>query len=99
MWTPLILIVAAYIWGAIPTAYLMAKYRYGIDIRRFGSGNVGASNLMPHSGRTIAMLLGTFDSLGKGTAPILLCKLLGQEPWVMAAVGLDLIFGHNWSPY
>ncbi|MDA1189587.1 MAG: glycerol-3-phosphate acyltransferase [Chloroflexi bacterium] len=99
MWTSILLIAAAYLWGSIPTAYLLARYKYGIDIRKYGSGNVGASNLMPHTGRTVAMLLGTFDSIGKGTLPILLLKLLGQEPWVQAAAGLAVVFAHNWSPY
>lgn len=99
MWTALTLIVAAYVLGAIPSAYLMARFKYGIDIRQFGSGNVGASNLIPHTGRIVAILLGMFDCFGKGMLLILLARILGQEPWVQAAMGLTVVFAHNWSPY
>lgn len=34
-------ILAAYLWGGIPTSYLVARYKLGIDIRDYGSGNVG----------------------------------------------------------
>lgn len=45
-----IFVAAAYLWGAIPTAYLIARLASGIDIREYGSGNVGASNAVIHIG-------------------------------------------------
>ena len=53
--------VAGYLWGGIPTAYLVARYQLGIDIRKYGTGNVGASNVITHVGKKIGFALGFFD--------------------------------------
>ena len=93
-----LIILAAYLWGAIPSAYLVGRYLKGIDIRDYGSGNVGAANIGEHVGKWTALLLGTFDSIGKGTLPILLAKLTDQSLAVQAGVGLVTIrdlLGHR----
>ena len=92
-------VVGAYLWGGIPTSYLVARFQYGIDIREVGSGNVGSSNLMKTSGWKMGVVIGTFDSLGKGMAPILLAELAGLDPWTQVAMGMALVAGHNWTPY
>ncbi len=93
------LIIGSYFWGAVPTAYLVARYSKGIDIRDFGSGNVGATNVMTHIGWWHGFLQGTFDCLAKGALPVVLAQLLDQSLTVQAASGLVAIAGHNWSPY
>ncbi len=94
------LIVGAYLWGAIPSTYLFARYRRGVDLRDFGSGNVGASNLAVLAGYPTALALGAFDALGKGTLPVLLTREpLDQSLYVQGAVGVAAVIGHNWSPY
>ena len=93
-------IVGAYLLGAIPTSYLVARLLKGVDIRESGSGNVGASNLSEHVGRWIGIPVGLFDLIVKATVPILIADLLfDQPPVVQAAVGLAAVMGHNWSPY
>jgi glycerol-3-phosphate acyltransferase PlsY len=78
----------------------VARWLKGIDIRKYGSGNVGASNLMAQSNRKIGFALGVFDCVAKGTLPVVLCKeVLDQGPLIRATVGLVAVFGHNWSPY
>ena len=99
MLIPALFILGAYLWGSIPTAYLVARYRSGIDIRDYGSGNVGATNVMEHSGRLTGLLVGTFDSIGKGTLPIVVAGFIGLDPFVQATSGLAAIAGHNWSPF
>ena len=86
-----IAVVAAYFWGGIPTSYLVARFQHGIDIRKVGSGNVGSSNLMKTSGWKMGVLIGVFDSLGKGMAPILLVKLAGLDLWTQAAMAMVLV--------
>ena len=94
------LIAGAYLWGGIPSTYLFARYRKGVDLRDFGSGNVGASNLAVLAGYPVALTLGAFDALGKGTLPVLLAgQVLGQDLYVQGAVGIAAVAGHNWSPY
>ena len=99
MLEPVLFIVGAYLWGAIPSAYLVSRYRKGIDIRRYGSGNVGAANVMTHVGMRTGWILGTFDCLVKGTLPVALANLLDQSYAVQAGTGLAAIAAHNWSPY
>ena len=99
MLSDILIIAGAYLWGGIPSAYLAARYSRGIDIRDYGSGNVGASNIMAHLGKRKGLLLGAFDSVVKGTLPVLLVRLLEDSLGVQVGVGLAVIAGHNWSPY
>lgn len=92
-------IVAAYLWGGIPTAYVVARLTSGIDIRNYGSGNVGASNALVHLGSKTAVAIGLFDLIGKGMLPVLLARPLDASLATQVAIGLAAIAGHNWSPY
>ena len=94
-----LIIMGAYLWGAIPTAYLVGRYFKGIDIRQYGSGNVGASNVSKLLGSRAGLLLGTFDSVGKGALVVVVAKALDQSLAVQASVGIAVIVGHCWSPY
>ena len=94
-----VLIVAAYLLGGIPTAYLVARFAAGIDIRSYGSGNVGASNALAHLGAKAGVAIGLFDLIGKGILPVLLARTLDAGLGVQVAVGLAAVAGHNWSPY
>ena len=96
---PAIIVIAAYLVGSIPTAYLVAKYKAGIDIRQYGSGNVGAANVSSHVGARIGFTLGTFDCVAKGVLPVVIAGLLGQSAAVQVAAGLAAVAGHLWSPY
>jgi glycerol-3-phosphate acyltransferase PlsY len=99
MLTSALLIGGSYLWAAVPTAYLVTRFRKGIDIREFGSGNAGASNVIEHVGRWTGFGLGAFDCLAKGTLPVVLGKLLDESLSVQVTAGLVAIAGHNWSPY
>ncbi len=93
------LVAAAYLLGSIPSAYLAARFLKGIDIRAYGSGNVGASNLMEHVGLRAGLALGVFDTLAKGAVPVMAARILDQPIHVQAAVALAALAGHNWSAY
>ena len=92
-------ILGTYLWASIPTAYVVARYLKGIDIRQYGSGNVGAANVMAHVGRRIGFGLGTFDCVVKGTLPVVLANVFGEPLYVQAGVSLVAIAGHCWSLY
>ena len=94
-----VLIVAAYLLGGIPTAYLVARFVAGIDIRSYGSGNVGASNALAHLGAKAGVAIGLFDLIGKGILPVFLSRALDAGLGVQVAVGLAAVAGHNWSPF
>ena len=98
--TAALLVGGAYLWGAVPVSYLVGRYRKGIDIRDYGSGNVGATNLMTHVGPWTGFIVGVFDCLAKGTLPVLIARELFDLPLSAQAItGLAAIAGHSWSPY
>ena len=60
------LVAAAYLIGSIPSAYLIGRLIAGIDIREYGSGNVGASNVSVHVGKKWVAPIAIFDVFVKG---------------------------------
>lgn len=94
-----LIIGGSYLVGSIPSAFLLVRHLKGIDIRNYGSGNAGATNVMVHAGWWTGLLLGTFDSLVKGALPVVVAKLFDQSLGVQAAAGLVAVAGHNWSPF
>jgi len=94
-----LIIGGAYLVGSIPSAFLLVRSMKGIDIRSYGSGNAGATNVMVHAGWWTGVSLGTFDSLVKGTLPVVVARLFDQSLGVQAAAGLVAVVGHNWSPF
>ncbi len=95
-----LLVVGAFLVGSIPTGYLVSKYAAGIDIRDYGSGNAGASNVIAHVGMWIGAAQGLFDCLVKGALPVLVGSyIIGAEPWAQGVAGIAAVAGHNWSPF
>ena len=96
----LILYTYAYIIGSIPTAYVIGRLVKGIDIRQYGSGNVGGSNLFLHVSKGWVFPLGFFEILIKGVSPIAMglyvFDLDRSSPFLIGA-GLVVLAGNNWS--
>jgi glycerol-3-phosphate acyltransferase PlsY len=94
-----LVIIGAYFFGAIPTAYWMGRLIKGIDLRKYGSGNVGISNFSRHVGKKWAVPVVLFDVAVKGPLPVLIAssKVLDLGINVEAAAGVATIIGHNWS--
>lgn len=93
----LIAIGAAYLTGSIPTGLLLGK-AYGIDVRKEGSGNIGATNLYRTVGRKVGIITLIGDCL-KGLIPVLLVKLSTLPPDFAAWVGLAAFCGHVFSVF
>lgn len=93
-----LLTLGAYLLGAVPAAYLAAKWSRGIDLRQFGSGNVGASNLLKLTSKRFAIPVIIFD-LGKGTLAIWVAQVLGLGVIQQITVGVAAIIGHNWPVF
>lgn len=72
---PAIAVLLGYVIGSIPVGYLVGKLA-GVDVRREGSGNIGASNVGRLLGRPLGMLVFFLD-LAKGALPVLLVKRSG----------------------
>ena len=67
--TPILLIVGAYLAGSIPFSYLITRWFSGEDIRTRGSGNVGATNVLRTQGKLPGLLALVLD-LAKGWCAI-----------------------------
>ena len=92
-------LAAAYLLGAIPSSYLLARWMGGIDLRKVGSGNLGATNLYRQLGWKAAIPAGLFDVL-KGAVPTLAAARFAAEPaWLPIAFGLAAVLGHVYSPF
>jgi glycerol-3-phosphate acyltransferase PlsY len=96
-------ITISYVIGSIPTAYLFARLLKGMDIRKAGSGNVGATNAIRVLGKGAGITVLLLD-IFKGALPVIcLGNLLAArqtnlaEESVRIILGLACICGHNWT--
>jgi glycerol-3-phosphate acyltransferase PlsY len=92
------LIVAAFVIGGIPWGVIVARLSGGPDPRTIGSGRTGGANVMRALGPRLALLSGILDML-KGTAAVLLARLLGAGVEVEVLAGLAVIIGHSRSVF
>jgi acyl phosphate:glycerol-3-phosphate acyltransferase len=98
--TPWLLLIASYLLGSVPASYLAGKWTRGIDLRKHGSGNLGATNTFRVLGPRVAAPVMVFDVL-KGFVPAFLFVRWDGAPdvrWALA-YGAAAIVGHVFSVY
>ena len=105
----------AYLFGSLPIGLMVGRMVKGIDVRNYGSGNIGASNVWRTMGPLWGIAVFLFDFC-KGYLPTLLTRGIPNVPgwlpiphvaaassnvpdWLPVAVGLAAIMGHNFSPF
>jgi acyl phosphate:glycerol-3-phosphate acyltransferase len=88
-----IAVAAAYLLGSIPTAYLMARRRRGLDIRTVGSRNMGAMNVFYKVGVREGLIVLAVD-IGKGMLAVAIAKWLNLALPFQLLVGAVAILGH-----
>lgn len=93
-----LLIIVAYLLGSVPVAYLVAKLVRGIDIRQYGSGNVGAANALRVVSKWGAIPVLVFD-LVKGFLAIWVAQWIGLGITEQVVIGLAAVIGHNWPVF
>src|SRR5581483_652459 len=86
------MILAAYLIGSIPFGLLISKIR-GVDPRRGGSGNIGATNVLRVVGKKEAVLTLILDAL-KGVVPIFAAGLLELQEEAILFIAFAVILGH-----
>jgi glycerol-3-phosphate acyltransferase PlsY len=89
--------VAGYLLGSIPTAYLAGRRR-GMDVRAVDTGIAGASNVFRHVSRRAGVVVAVLD-IAKGAAAVVLARALDLGPWVVFAAGAAAIIGHWWPVF
>ncbi len=86
-------VVLAYLIGSIPFALLLAR-RSGTDLRRIGSGNLGAANVLRASGVRLGVAVALLD-VGKGAASVIVAQRFGGDGAAAAALaGFAAVIGH-----
>ena len=91
-------IIAAYLVGSVPVAYIAGRLAKGVDVRERGSGNVGGANVWETVSRRTGVLV-VFSDIAKGVVAILIAQAVGLDLPLQVGAGLAAIVGHNWSPF
>lgn len=98
-------LLISYLVGSVPTAYSFGKIRKGIDLRHYGSGNLGATNAFRVLGKGLGTTVLVIDIL-KGTAAVCLCRYLfyAQNDWLslnlyLCLAAVAVVCGHNWTVF
>jgi glycerol-3-phosphate acyltransferase PlsY len=85
--------LASYLLGSVPTGYLLARWSGTKDVREFGSGSTGATNVLRVKGWKVALPVAVFDIL-KGFLPAFLALRWFDDPVFSALCGLLAVVGH-----
>jgi glycerol-3-phosphate acyltransferase PlsY len=103
-------IIIGYLLGSIPFGLLLAKWLAHVDVREYGSGNIGATNVSRAAGIKIGLLSGVLD-FSKGLAAVFISRLIVGHSYVTAGrfsfgplfgavlAGLAAVVGHSWSVF
>jgi len=97
-----LLYIGSYLLGAIPTAYIIGRLVRGVDIRRFGSGNVGSANLYEHVGKRWVYPVAAVEIFVKGALPVLVAIYvldIDRSSAYLIGPGLLVLAGNNWSVF
>lgn len=101
-------LLLGYLFGSMPTGYLVTRAVKGVDIRDYGSGNTGATNVLRVAGKSAGITVLIIDML-KGMGAVLATNLLlaaiwadlppwlATIPWWMTGAGLLALIGHSRS--
>lgn len=88
-------LMTGYLFGSLPCGYILFRLAKGDDIRKYGSGNIGATNIGRMMGTPWAVLVAMGDMF-KGGIAVILAYLSGfSDPWIISMTGLAAVLGHN----
>jgi len=93
-----ILLVLAYLIGAIPTGYWISKYYFGLDITQHGSGNIGATNVARTLGKHYFLPIFLIDA-GKAYGSMMLGTLVVTNAYAPYLFAAALLIGNAYSPF
>ena len=94
----IILISIGYILGSVPIGLLMGRAVKGIDLRKLGSGKMGATNVLRTVGRPAAIAVLALDT-SKTVAAVLIARIISDSPGPEVAAALSVQIGHNWPVF
>lgn len=92
--------IFSYLIGSIPTAYIFGKWLKNIDIRKHGSGNVGATNVFRVLGKEAGIAVLSLDILKGVLAVAVIADICGLTiSWQRIVLGVCVVAGHNWTVF
>jgi glycerol-3-phosphate acyltransferase PlsY len=92
--TPVLVLLVAYLLGAIPFGYVLVRWKTGRDVRGLGSGNIGATNVLRTTSRALGIVTLLLD-IGKGFLAVAIAsRATGGSPEWMSAAALAVMAGH-----
>lgn len=94
-----VIVVGAYLLGAVPFGYIIYWLRSGGDIRREGSGNIGATNVARRAGLAAGVLTLVLDFAKGYVAVVAAERLAAGQPVAAAAAGVAALVGHMFPVY
>ncbi|MGI6567313.1 MAG: glycerol-3-phosphate 1-O-acyltransferase PlsY [Firmicutes bacterium] len=97
MFRSILVIIISYLVGSIPFGLIIGRLWAKIDVREYGSGNIGTSNVLRTVGPWAAITVFALD-VAKGAAAVYLATLAGAD-YVRILAGVAAIVGHNWPIY
>lgn len=97
-WYGVLMLVICYLIGNLDFGYIIVKAVKGVDIRDYGSGNAGMTNVLRTQGGALAAWVFLGDAL-KGVICILGTRMLGFTDWWIAGAGMAVVAGHNWPVF
>ena len=103
-------VIMGYLIGAIPIGYLLTRRKAKVDVTAYGSGKVGATNVLRTAGRKSAVMVASLDILKGVLAVVLAGLIMGKGYLVVGNFGfgtlvaqvlaaLAAVVGHNWSVF
>ena len=94
----LIMIPVGYLIGAVPFGYLAGKLFANVDIREYGSGSIGMTNVLRTAGARAAAGVLLLD-VGKSVLAVVIARLAFDSRGAEAAAALAVLFGHSWPVF
>ncbi|WP_303867416.1 glycerol-3-phosphate 1-O-acyltransferase PlsY [Acetobacterium wieringae] len=95
----IVFVVAAYLIGNLNFAYILVKFLKNEDVRNYGSGNAGTTNVLRVMGKNVAIPVFVLDAL-KGTLVVLVGRYaLNVDEVFLVLAGIAVVAGHNWPVF
>lgn len=94
----LILIPVAYVLGSIPFGVYIGRIFGGIDVREYGSGNIGMTNVLRAVGLPAAIIVLVLD-MSKAIIVVIIARILSNSYTLEALSAVTVLVGHSWSVF
>ena len=94
----IVMIPVGYLLGALPFGLILGKLFGGVDVREYGSGKTGMTNVLRTAGLPAALLSLALD-MGKAVLAVFLARIFFGSPGVEAAAAIAALVGHNWPVF